>query len=568
MTFRNSVCLSVLIALSCASAASADFPMSRYDGSQTSYTPEKLLPPLALKWEYVSNKYDNNPAAPVVAGRSCYFASGDSVYGIDLDTGALKWKYPGDLPLSSNVKGTPAVWKDKLFFGGGDGKLYCLNADTGVFEWAYETRGAIKCPPTVVDDVIYLGADDNSIYAIDAASGESIWTWTGRDDISNGIAVGAGMVIIASLDGNIIGLTSNMGRPRWPFRLPSSALRTSPLILETIVIMAVDNYVYGLSARSGQTRWTVTLPAEVAATPAACGPDLYIPMRNKTLGAYSFTGRQLVQKWTRPVDLGALPTSSPVVAGDLVYVTCQRGVVVCLSALDGTLKWRYVCAPSQATMPGSDYTDAASSPTVANGSLLVLTDDGVLRCFATDAPDCETPKAYKATPANSIAMSGMPPIKVAATLFDQGSGIDFSTVTMTLDGESLAYEIDYPTSTVWYDTPYGDAGKPAKPLPNGIHTVVVSAKDYVGNQLSEQWYFVVDNSIPPPKRAKAAAEKTQSKPTPARRAPQRNVPSQPEAGEVGAPPPPPPMGPGGQGGTPLPSGYRLNEQGIPTPTGP
>lgn len=563
MIYRRAILLAALMIWSATAAFPASVLMGRYDAQQTSYTAEKLQPPLILNWQFTANKYDNNPSAPVVDNGTCYIACGDYVYAVDLETGSMKWKYPTDQGLGGSVKGTPVLSNGMLYFGAGDGNLYCIDADTGTFQWAYQTRGAIRCPPIIADGVIFLGSDDNSLYAIQAESGDTAWKpFTARDDFAIGVAVGSGMLAAACMDGYMYGINANSGKLRWIFRLPSAPVKTSPVFTENVVVMAVGNMMYGASARSGQMRWSVTLPSEVAATPAVDGGDIYVPCHDRKIYAYTTSGRQLALKWTRPADLGGVPMSSPTVSDKILYATSSRGVVAAFSTVDGSEKWRYAISPSSITTPGSLYTDASSSPVVADGNLLVLTDDGVLHCFTPDAPDDEPPDVFNTTPATGIAISGAPPIKMSAVLYDQGSGVDYSSVAMFLDGQPVeSLDIDVSTFTVSYQTETGGKDKPIRRLPDGVHTITLNAKDYAGNLLVKEWFFVADSTKAPPKRiisdkdtgkSRKEPSKRQPTPTPPTYTPPTNLP--PVPGDTGGETPPPPPGmPGGRpGGGPGP----------------
>jgi outer membrane protein assembly factor BamB len=505
MIFRRAALFACLLVVASSAAFCDDATCGRYGPQQDSFTAEKLEPPLTLAWEYTTTRHNDNPAAPIVAGDTCYFASGDRVYAVDLQTGNLKWKYPMDVPLTGMVKGTPAIADDQIYFGTGDSKLYCLDAQNGTFQWFFETRGGVRCPPFIQDGILYFGSDDNSIYTIDAANGDTIWArpFTARDDFAVGIAVGAGMIVGSCMDGNMYGISAS-GRARWMFRLPMAPIKSSPIMTENITIMAVGNSMYGVTTRSGQSKWTIQLPSEVAATPATDGADVFVPCRDKRLYCFNVAGRQPVMnvKWTEPVDIGGTPMSSPTVADGLVYVTAAHGIVAAYSVADGTLKWRYVFVPSQQTSPGAQFTDASSSPVIANGALLVLTDDGVLHCFTKSAPDTAPPDIYNLTPANGTRMSGSPPIKLSAGVYDVGSGADFGSTIMLLDGQPVELTPDLNTSTVSYTTPVGDAKSGAvKPLKDGVHIISLTAKDYAGNQVTKEWSFIADSTLPPPRRA-------------------------------------------------------------------
>jgi len=567
MILRRAAFFACIMILASSAGFCENAPMGRYGPQQMGFTPEKLEPPLALNWEFTSTKNRNNPAAPVAEDGVCYFSSGDRIYALDMETGNIKWKYPLDTTLTSSIKNTPAIIDGQLYFGTGDGKLYCLNAQNGTFQWFFETRGAIRCPPIVQDGILYFGADDNSIYTLDASTGDTLWTkpFVARDDFGNGIAVGAGMVVGSCMDGILYGISAS-GKQRWGFRLPNAPIKTSPIMTENITIMAIGNVMYGISTRSSQTKWFVQLPSEVAATPATDGTDVIVPCRNKKLYCYNISGRQPIMKWTEPSDIGGIPLSSPTIADKLVYVTASHGVVTAFSITDGTLKWRYVLPPSAITTPGQQYTDASCSPIVANGSLLVLTDDGVLHCFTKTAPDASAPEVFNVTPVNGTRMSGVPPIKFSATLSDLGSGVDLGdgrdfsvgSAVMQLDGVPVELTVDLATGTVSYFTEVGDPKKSvAKPLKDGIHLVTLIVKDYAGNQLIKEWNFTADSTLPPPRRAVIQPGKRTKDPGLMRNpGGTSQSPGMYGSGEIQAPPPPPmPGGPGGPGG---PGNYNDN----------
>jgi outer membrane protein assembly factor BamB len=546
------VCLLLLTSPSFA----IDALMGGLDARHSNFTPEKVQFPLALKWEFTGNKYKGNPASPIVAGNTCYFACGDYVYAVDLGTGEAKWKYPTDRGLGGSVKSTPAYYDGSLFFGAGDKNLYCLNAATGTYQWAFAVRGSIRCAPLILDGLVYFGADDDSIYCISAETGDSKWAkpFTAKDDIAGNLAINSGLLVASSMDGCMYGLISNNGSLRtMPFRLPEAPTRTSPIIVENMAVMAIGNSVLGLTLRSNQLRWQITLPSEVAANPAASGNDIFVPCRDKKIYAYNIGGRKPVLKWTEPADLGAVPMSSPTVADQTVFVTGSKGVVAAFSAEDGTLLWRYVCSPSAITAAGSASVDASSSPVVANGAVLVLTDDGVLHCFSANAADQEPPKTFGVTPSMGSVLSSAPPIKMSCVLYDLGSGVDFSKVSMLLDGQPVSDpKIDASAFTISYTTEIGGSGKPMQKLPQGAHTVTVNAQDYKGNTLSYSWFFLTDDTLPPPKVTVPEPKKTTVQP-PKRRQPTAGAPGDwPElSGDQGAvpPPPPPPPAPAGKPGT-------------------
>jgi hypothetical protein len=160
---------------------------------------------------------------------------------------------------------------------------------------------------------------------------------------------------------------------------------------------------------------------------------------------------------------------------------------------------------------------------------------------------------FATSPRSGSLMSGAPPIKISGLLYDIGSGVDFSTASITLDGQPMEAKTDLPSSTISYQTEMGGAGKQATTLRDGLHNIVVSAKDYAGNTLTREWYIITDSTLPPPRRSTPTVQPGKKIRQPATRpteggpgvSPKPPMPVGPEMPPPPPPPPPPPApGPG------------------------
>ena len=135
---------------------------------------------------------DKVDSSPTVANGLLYVGSHDGkIYSLNATTGmvgydwelhnTVVWSYDtGDMIMFS----APAISGGNLYVGGYNGKIYCLNAQTGSYLWSYQTGYAVVSSPTVVDGVVYVGSEDNSIYALDASNGELVWKYTTGDQIT------------------------------------------------------------------------------------------------------------------------------------------------------------------------------------------------------------------------------------------------------------------------------------------------------------------------------------------------------------------------------------------------
>ena len=107
-------------------AAQGDWPMFRADATGTSTVPVAIPRRMSKRWIW---RGPCRPlTAPICAAGRVFFGGVDgTVRALDADTGKLLWQ------MSSNaaVLHPPVYWKGRVVLGSGDGALYCLDASDG-----------------------------------------------------------------------------------------------------------------------------------------------------------------------------------------------------------------------------------------------------------------------------------------------------------------------------------------------------------------------------------------------------------------------------------------------------
>ncbi len=191
----------------CQPVFSHDWPMWRYGYNRSASTPEQLAGQLYLQWQV--NYSPRNPVwddplnrnlmhydrlfEPVVAGNKLFlgFNDQDKVVALDLDSGEELWHFYADGPVRLPL----AINKNKVYFTGDDGNIYCLDSESGELVWKrllapadnkllgnkrlismWPARGGV----VIKDDIVYTAASifplmGTFIYALDAATGNIIW---------------------------------------------------------------------------------------------------------------------------------------------------------------------------------------------------------------------------------------------------------------------------------------------------------------------------------------------------------------------------------------------------------
>ncbi|MCH8989639.1 MAG: PQQ-binding-like beta-propeller repeat protein, partial [Chloroflexi bacterium] len=57
--------------------------------------------------------------------------------------------------------------EETIFVGSFDGRVYGLDAKTGLERWRFQTKNDVFSSPVIGDGVVYFGSDDGHVYALE-----------------------------------------------------------------------------------------------------------------------------------------------------------------------------------------------------------------------------------------------------------------------------------------------------------------------------------------------------------------------------------------------------------------
>lgn len=228
--------------------------------------------------------------------------------------------YPGLLrvrwtfPVSNGVISELAIEKKNVYFGGGDGFLYCLNADTGKLIWKYEVKQSLLSRPTLSGGRVFVTSADDTIYAFDAGTGKWLWNYKRRTPQTATIhaastpLVDGNEVIAGMSDGFIVALSLEEGTLKWERKLQITNKFTdvdaSPVLSgDTIYQPSYDGALYALKRKGGDTVWR--FDAGGARKVTIDDQVIYLPSSNGTVYALSKANSKVL--WQFDLDRG-VPT--------------------------------------------------------------------------------------------------------------------------------------------------------------------------------------------------------------------------------------------------------------------
>ena len=210
------------------------------------------------------------------------------------------------LPIPGGVVSELAVSGGNIYFGGGDGFIYCVSLENGRVQWRYEVRNPVVSRPTVSGGRAFVTTSDDTLYALDAGTGKWLWHYK-RRTAPNATIHGA----------------------------------SSPLVDQGEVLAGMsDGFLVALNQQDGQLRWERKLHqgskfTDVDAKPILDGGVLYVPSYDGALYALKRQGGEVLWRF----DAGG--SRSVTIEGSVLYLPSSDGYVYALARESGKMLWKF-----------------------------------------------------------------------------------------------------------------------------------------------------------------------------------------------------------------------------------
>jgi len=282
----------------------------------------------------------------------------EGVACFDAETGKELWRQTFNDFLSDTIylrysTASPAIDPEtgNVFMQGTQGILGAFTAD-GQPLWSHslmEKWGRLTFPnsrtatPLLDRDLVITrgitanwgaqGAAGDRFYAFDKATGELVWAASpGGRPMDNSFAQpyltwlrGKRVLIAASGDGSVVCVNSRTGESIWRVPLAKAGINATALVHNNDKVVAI----YGTPYEPGQLV-AFRIP-DVEPTNALSGPVV--------------VERPAVEIWSNPEI--STSTSSPILVGDRIYVTKEKGALVAVDVHTGKVFWSHLLGIEQ-----------------------------------------------------------------------------------------------------------------------------------------------------------------------------------------------------------------------------
>lgn len=295
-------------------------------------------------------------------GPFIYFGTDENiVYGLEMNSGLVNMTIQADATLTSElVVGQPGLGageqsSPRVIFTTADGVAHAYDAlRSGPAVWQAQIGRALGAP-LIVGDLVVFATAEGQLVALDVVGGDQVWMLdTGGNTFLAGPAEADGVVYAATRDGLMYLVEADTGELvcEEPVETTGSVV-SSPVLVNGAVFIGfeappgIQVFAAGF-CRVGPANYSAAYPSSTSVRlgPALTEDTLFL-VEERLLVALSLDPTLPVDPtgfpspWDGVFAAANLITTPPVLAGDLLYVGSQDGLVHAVDAANGQARWSF-----------------------------------------------------------------------------------------------------------------------------------------------------------------------------------------------------------------------------------
>lgn len=329
-------------------------------------------------------------AQPVVADGVVYTMDSDAVVSaFSLADGGRRWRVDTKRKDadSTNIGGGITYDGGTVYAANGLGDLVALDAAKGSETWRQDLGVPTRSPPTVAEGRLFIVTIDDRLLAVAASDGHALWSHRALGAVASMLgrpapAFAGGLVVAGFGSGALTALRADSGAPAWTDGLSGSrsrgtvdflSLRGAPVISRgRVFAISVGGLAASIDLPTGRRLWERSVAGED--TPWVAGDWMFVTSLEQEVAAVNINDGRVawvtaLPRWDDPdKKKNTLTWFGPVLAGDRLVVVGRNEQALSLSPYTGAIL-------GQKKLSGAA---APATPVVADGNLLILTDDARL----------------------------------------------------------------------------------------------------------------------------------------------------------------------------------------------
>jgi outer membrane protein assembly factor BamB len=191
-------------------------------------------------------------------------------------TGKLVWVFAG----LRMFKGSPSLYKNRIYIPQVDNHIRCIDAANGKLIWDWSSWADNDSSPRLIEPYLYIGGEDGDLKCFDAETGKMQWKesygrGTGDDPGSDGIeaslAIADDVAYFGHLDGHLRAYHLKNRKMVWQTPKMGVDIDSSCLIVGDRVYVGIEegkNEMMCFDRNNGKLVWGQRAPAGVWGSPA------------------------------------------------------------------------------------------------------------------------------------------------------------------------------------------------------------------------------------------------------------------------------------------------------------
>lgn len=256
----------------------------------------------------------------------------------------------------TRVTATPVASGGRVFVMDGMARVSAWDAASGARVWSVDLREsgnrdgeAFGGGLAIADGRLYVTSGFRFVAALNPADGSTVWRRNVDTPIHGAPTPSAGRVFYVDLNNNLHAVDATSGAEAWNYQALIESARiaaaSSPAVLGDAVIATFGSgEVASLRVSNGQPVWSETLSRasrtsalseirDIPGRPVVSGESVFAVSHSGVFA--SLNARTGAQNWQLPL----VGITTPLPAGDVVYIVDRAGQLVCASRDSGQVYW-------------------------------------------------------------------------------------------------------------------------------------------------------------------------------------------------------------------------------------
>ncbi len=240
------------------------------------------------------------------------------------------------------VKSSPIIVDDKIYFTSTDAHVYCLNM-TGELIWKFNTKNSIEASPTVVDSIVYVGNLSGEFFAFNRFNGKVKWTYKAENQIMGAPNYyeesGKQYILIGSYDYYLHCIDGLTGKLVWKYELNNFLNSAVAVDNGKAIFGGCDGFLHMVDIKTGKLHHKMEIATYIAGSPAMENGTAYVGDYEGFFFSINMNTKKVNWKYkNKASDLAFI--ASPSIYKEYV-ISCSRDKhTYCYNKSTGKLIWK------------------------------------------------------------------------------------------------------------------------------------------------------------------------------------------------------------------------------------